>query len=128
MDVQIWRGRGVEYEFTGEEVIERRRGQVHGRVPIVEILETRVLINPHRMILRTTCAKMEVRIYPALNEVIQQEVARAATDEARQRMENVKQEMAAGKRRALWIGGIGLIILIVGILLFVGNSGGGIKK
>lgn len=127
--VQLWRRRAVEYEFTGEEIIERRRGEVHGRVPIADILEIRVLMNPHRMILRMNNAKMDVRIFPSLNEVIQREVARVVTDEARQRMEEVKQELVARqKKAALWIAGIALIILVAGILLIIGNSGVGIKK
>ncbi|MGD1088478.1 MAG: hypothetical protein ABR955_07100 [Verrucomicrobiota bacterium] len=61
----------VEYEFTGEELIERRGGRIKNQMRITDIIETRVLFGRNQMKLKTNNSKMTIQIVPPLNEVIQ---------------------------------------------------------
>src|SRR5580698_2004691 len=73
----LWRDRGLEYEFTGDEIIERRAGRVRNRVQISNIVNADVNILEHILTLETQNSKMIVHIFYSLNEAIQKNWAAA---------------------------------------------------
>jgi hypothetical protein len=110
----------IEYEFTGEEVIERRGGRVKNQIRISDIIETKVKISPHQLILKTSNSKMTVQILPSLNEVIKKKGAEemaSKSDAERQHFEKVKQEMESRIKRTNII--VGIILLWLGIIFAV---------
>src|ERR1700679_352598 len=42
--IYLWKMRAVEYEFTGDEIIERRAGRIKKQLRITDIVETKVKI------------------------------------------------------------------------------------
>jgi hypothetical protein len=78
--VQIWRMSAVEYEFTGDEIIEKRKGRIRNRLFISNILEASVIVNQSKiqnLILKTSNSgiNIQIQIVPSLAEVIQKETA-----------------------------------------------------
>ncbi len=114
--VQYWRMRPVEIEFTGEEIIERRRGQIRNRMRISNIIETRVLPFSHRLILKTNNSKMNILIFPSLNKVIQKKVALEMSDDERKRNEKIAQQMKVRHNRAVLI----YVIVLTGGAMVIG--------
>jgi preprotein translocase subunit SecF len=110
--------RAVEYEFTGEEIIERRAGKIKNQIRISDIVEMKVKISPHQLIVKTNNSKMIVRIPPSLNEVIQKkgkEMMAQKSEAEQQHFEKVKQETSLRLKRASVIG---FIIFILVMLAF----------
>jgi len=124
----IWRDRNVEYEFTGDEIIERRGGRTRNRMRISDIIETKVEFSPHyhQLKLNSISSKMTIHIFPDLNAVIQKETAEMmtkASESEQQHLEQVKQEMIARQKRINKIGAIIIVpavFAIFSILLLVG--------
>src|SRR5277367_6117720 len=98
--IAIW---PIKYEFTGEEIIERRGKHIKNQIRISDVIEIKVLMKPHRMIIKTNNSKMIVRIISSLNAVIQNEAARVAATKSeaeRQHFEEVKQQTISRLKRA----------------------------
>jgi hypothetical protein len=110
----FWLIRGLEYEFTGEEIIERRRGKIQNRLVISDIIKMDVKIQPHQMILKTGKSKMTVTIFKSLNDTIQIEAAKILSEEQKQQ----NKEIVAQIKRAQWK--IAVAITLVMFLLAVG--------
>src|SRR6267142_5048313 len=116
--IGIW---PIKYEFTDEEIIERRGKRIKNQIRISDVIETKVLINPHRMIIRTNNSEMTVRVIPSLNAVIQNEAARVAATKSeaeRQHFEEVKQQTISRVKRANLIVGV-ISILLIFVLIFL---------
>jgi hypothetical protein len=121
--IYIWKMRAVEYEFTGDEIIERRAGRIKSQIRIVDIIETKVKISPHELFIKTNNAKMTVQILPSLHEVIQKKGAEemAKKSEAEQQhFEEVKQEMTSRIKRTNIIVAVVFMLFAFAIALFVG--------
>ena len=116
MGAQLWRALAVEYEFTGEEIIERRAGRIHGRILISKIVETRVLMQRHRLIVRTQNANMSIRIFPLLNEAIQRGAASPVTDGVRRETEAVTQEVVSRLKRRQVVAAVVLMLFAFAIV------------
>ena len=117
LGVYFFKNRELEYEFTGDEIIERRAGDVKNRMLIADVNEARVRISPHQLILKASNSKMIIRIFPSLNEVIQKKGAemQAKLSEAeRQRYEEAKRQMTS---RAKWANIIGAIASVIAAIL-----------
>jgi hypothetical protein len=71
LGMDLWKMRAVEYEFTGDEIIERRAGHTKKRIRIADIIETKIKISPHQLMIKTSDSKMAIQIVPSLKEVIQ---------------------------------------------------------
>lgn len=115
--VVVWKELGVEYEFTGDEIIERRAGRIRHRIQISDVIEAQVKISPQRFIVKTNNFKMVVRIFPSLNEVIQKKGAELLSKQSgseRQRYEEVKQQMSS---RVKWVKIIGAIASVIVAIL-----------
>jgi hypothetical protein len=118
----LWRDRGLEYEFTGDEIIELRAGRIRNRLRISDVLEIKVNISPHQMILNTSNLKMTVRIFPSLNEAIQKkgaELAAKQREAERQRYEEVKREMTSLVKWANIIGAIASVLAAALVALVI---------
>jgi hypothetical protein len=123
LDIYLFRMRAVEYEFTGEEIIERRGGRIKNQIRISDIIETKVKISPHQLTLKTNNSKMVVQIIPSLNEAIQKEAAKieaTKTETDRQHFEKVKQETISRFKRANIIGAVILVLIMFALALLVG--------
>jgi len=113
----------VEYEFTGEEIIERRGGRIKNQIGISDITETKVKISPHQLMLKTKNSKMTVQITPSLNEVVQIEASKINATKSkaeRQHFEKVKQETMSRFKRVNIIGAVIIVLFGFVIALFVG--------
>jgi hypothetical protein len=113
----------VEYEFTGEEIIERRGGRIKNQIRISDITDTKVKISPHQLMLKTKNSKMTVQITPSLNEVIQIEASKINATKSkaeRQHFEKVKQETMSRFKRVNIIGAVIIVLFGFVIALFVG--------
>ena len=113
----------VEYEFTGEEIIERRSGRVKNQIHISDIVGTEVKISSHQLILKTNNSKMTVQILPSLNEVIQNkgaEVMANKSEAERQHFEEVKWKTISRLKRANLIAAIILFWLMLAFAIFIG--------
>lgn len=120
--IQIFRRRGVEYEFTGEEIVEKRGGKIKSQIRISEIIETEVPIGMSRMILKTNNSKMAVQIVPSLNEVIQKKATETMTakSEAEQKcFAEIKRETLTRFKRVNLIFGIIFLLVIVALSLLI---------
>jgi hypothetical protein len=118
----LWRDRGLEYEFTGDEIIELRAGRIRNRLHISDVLEIKVNISSHQMILKTSNLKMTVRIFSSLNEAIQKkgaELAAKQSEAERQRYEEVKREMTSRVKWANIIGAIASVLAAVLVALVI---------
>jgi hypothetical protein len=116
LGVSTWRNRGVEYEFMGDEIIEKRGGQVRNRVRIYDIVEVRVKFRPRQLIVKTNHSQMSISLVPSLNEIIRQkhtEVLAKQSESERQRYEEVKREMTSRRKWANIIGAIVSILVPV---------------
>jgi uncharacterized membrane protein len=112
----------VEYEFTGEEIIERRGGRIKNRILINDIVEVRMFLGRYQTILKANNSKMKVQMIPSLNQVILKQAkeinARKSEAELRQ-MEEASQETISRFKRANIIGIILLILFMFALALFV---------
>jgi hypothetical protein len=115
---QVWRERAVEYEFTGDEVIERRRRRIKHRVLISDITETRVTIRT--LVLKTNHSKIIIQIFPSLREAIQKKAANLS-DAERQEIETVKKDIIPRMNRRKWIAGIAAVLLIYGSIVLINH-------
>jgi len=122
--IDLWRKRAVEIEFTGEEIIERRGGQIRNRMFISNIIETRVLPFSHRLVLKTNNSKMDILIFPSLNEVIQKKVVVEMSDEERKRNEKIAQQMKMRHNLAVLI----YVVVLMGGAMVIGCLMGHFKK
>jgi hypothetical protein len=117
--IGIW---PIKYEFTGEKIIERHGKRIKNQIRISDVIETKVLINPHRMVIKTNNSEMTVRVIPCLNAVIQNEAAKVAATESkaeRQHFEEVKQQTISRVKRANLIGMVIVLLLIFALIFFV---------
>jgi preprotein translocase subunit SecF len=127
LSLSFWKDRSLEYEFTGEEIIERRAGRIKNRIRIADVIETKVKISPHELIIKTNSSKMTVIILPSLNATIQEKASEimANTSEAdRQHYEKVKKDVTLRLKRA---NAIGLIILVL-VIFLIGLLAAWLKK
>jgi hypothetical protein len=118
----LWRDRNLEYEFTGDEIIERRAGRVRNQIQISRIVNADVKILEHILTLETENSKMTIRILAPLNEVIQRNWAKllaTKSDAERQDVEKVNREMISRLKRANLIAVLALIALMLAIGLLV---------
>ena len=121
--VYLWKMRAVEYEFTGEEIIERRAGRIKNQIRIADIVETKIKISPHQLIIKTSSSKMMVQIVPSLNEVIQKkgaEMMATKSEAERQHFKGVKQVMISRLNRANIISAVILVLFGFVIAFFIG--------
>jgi hypothetical protein len=121
--IYIWSDRAVEYEFTGDEIIERRAGRIKNQIRIADIVETKVKISPHQLIIKTSSSKMTVQIVPSLNEVIQKkatEMMATKSETERQNFEKVKLETSSRLKRANIIGAVVLMLFAFALLFLLG--------
>jgi hypothetical protein len=112
----------VEYEFTGEEIIERRGGREKKRIKISDIVESKIPLGSKRMILKTNSTEMRVQIFPALNEVIKKRAAEfisRLSESERQKFEATSRQISRRYKRALLIGGIIYILIMFAFAFFV---------
>lgn len=110
----LWRDRGLEYEFTGDEIIERRARRERNRIIISGIIEARAGISSPELFLKTGSSKMTVHIFPSLNELIQKKAAESMAKQSeaeRKRYEEVNQQLA---RRMKWINLIVSLVIVLG--------------
>ena len=108
----------VEYEFTGEEVIERRGGHIKNQIRISDIVETQVLLGFNQMILKTNSSQMRVQIIPSLNEVIMKHAAEfnaKLSESERQHFEEVSRQTISRFKRDNLIGGIFVTLVMVAL-------------
>jgi Pyruvate/2-oxoacid:ferredoxin oxidoreductase gamma subunit len=113
----------VEYEFTGEEIIERRGGHIKNQMRISDIIETKTKISPPQLILKTNNSRMTVQILPSLNEVIKKESAEIMANKSeseRQQFEEVKKETISRLKRVNVIGSVILILVMIALVLLIG--------
>jgi hypothetical protein len=75
LGMYLWKMRAVEYEFTGDEIIARHAGRIKNQIRIADIIETKVKISPHQLMIKTSDSKMTIQIVPSLKEVIQKKSA-----------------------------------------------------
>jgi|ERR1700722_4814429 len=121
--IYLWKMRAVEYEFTGDEIIERRAGRIKNQMRIGDIVETKVKISPHQLIIKTSSSKMTLQIIPSLKEAIQKKSVETMTTKSeaeQQHFENVKQETISRFKRANVIGAVILVLFGFVIALFIG--------
>ena len=114
--VFIWRDRGLEYEFAGDEIIERRAGRIRKRIRISDVVDINNKISPRQMILKTDDSKMTVRIFHSLNEVIQKkwaELMAKQSEAERQRYEEAGRQMTSRVKWANMIGAIASVLATV---------------
>jgi len=112
----------VEYEFTGEEVIERRGGRIKNQIRISDIVETKVRHGFNQMILKTNSSQMIVQITPSLNEVIMKhaaEINAKKSESERQHFEEVSRQTISRFKRANLIGAIVSILIMVALAFFL---------
>jgi hypothetical protein len=114
LTANLWRDRGLEYEFTGEEIIERRAGGIRKRMQISEIVNVDTNIFEPIFTLKTQNLKMTIQILPSLNEVIQKKAAESMAKQSeveRKRYEEVNQQLA---RRLKWVNIIVSLVIVLG--------------
>jgi len=123
LTANLWRDRWLEYEFTGDEIIEKRAGRERNRIIISDIIEVQVKMSPFEMVLKTGSSKMAVHVFPSLNEVIQKRAAESMAkqgEEERKRYDKMNQQLA---RRMKWVNVTVLLVIVLagfgGFLLIV---------
>jgi hypothetical protein len=94
--MHIWKERSLEYQFTGEEIIEQRGGKIKNRIQIRDIIDVKIVIRPYKIILKTSNSKMEIQIVPSLNEALLKEAnkmnARQSEEEQQREREDAKKK------------------------------------
>jgi len=113
----------VEYEFTGEEIFERRGGRIRKQIRISDIIEIRVPVGRKQMILKTDDSKVTVQIPPSLNEVLQKkssEMMANMSGAERQHFEEVKQKTISRFKRANLLAGAILVLAMFAIAVLIG--------
>jgi hypothetical protein len=63
----------MEYEFTGEEIIERKRGQIQRQIRISDIIETNIstgILGYQSILLKTNSSQLNITIFPDLKQVL----------------------------------------------------------
>jgi hypothetical protein len=116
----LFRDRDLEYEFTGDEIIERRAGRKRNQIIISDVMDMQVEMSPFKMILKTGSSKVAILIFPALNEVIQKKGAESMAKQSeaeRKHYEEVKQQLT---KRLKWLNVIvSLVIVLAGFAVFL---------
>jgi hypothetical protein len=114
----------VEYEFTGQEIIERHGGRIKKQINISDIVETAVSFGqPNSLIVKTNNTTMKIQILPSLKGVIDQkwtEIYSKMTESERQRFEDVKREVTTRIKRTTVIASVILALLVFALICFLG--------
>jgi hypothetical protein len=112
----------VEYEFTGEQIIERRGGRIKKEINISDVIETKVKFGrPNQMIVTTPGTTMKIQVIPSLNKAVQRvwaEESSKMTESERQRFEDAKAELVSRVKRMNVIGAIILLFTVFVIFCF----------
>ena len=112
----------IEYEFTGEEIIERRSGRIKMQLRIFDIIETKAILSPPQLVLSTPAARMKVQMSPELYAVIQREFEKDRanmTDADRLQHEKVKADMVSRVKWMRFIGAVVVVVLVIAMGLLV---------
>lgn len=125
--ILFWMGRGpVEYEFTGEEIIEKRRGKIKKRLQIDAVVETKTIILTRSRrefwVLKTRDSAMVIQLIPLLSEAVQIELMKkqATHSEAEQQFfENVKTETISRLKRKNLIISVILVLFALVSAFFI---------
>jgi hypothetical protein len=116
--IHLWKTRALEYELTGDEIIERRGGRIKNQMRIADIIEIKIKISPYQLIIKTSSSKMTVQMIPSLNEAILKqatEMNAKRTDAERRQMEEDGQKRISRFKRANIIGLIVFLLLMFAI-------------
>jgi hypothetical protein len=120
--IYIWRMRAVEYEFTGDEIIERRAGHIKNRICINNIVKIRIFFaGPCQTIIKTNNSEIKVQRIASLNETILKqaiEMNAKRSDAERRQMEAEAQKSVSRFKRAHLLGLV-VCILVLFALTFL---------
>lgn len=106
----------IEYEFTGDEIIEKLNGRVKRRIRISDVTNVKVFyLGRYISILKTSGSEMKVRRIPSLVEVIigqANKVNARKSEGERQNMEKMAMQQVASLK---WTSFIAIIIYIFAV-------------
>ena len=116
---QMWL---VEYEFTGEEIIERHGGRIKNQIRISDIIETDISFASKELKLKTNSSKMNIQVLPSLNKVIMKEAEEAnakMSEGERQHFEEVKRKIVLRFKLMNLIGAVIVCMAMIGLVLLI---------